>query len=265
MVIAVPDVICLQLKSDVVERNHNIMHNVAIVLAAGSGKRMQSDVKKQYIEIDGKPLIYYALQTFEKSEVITDVILVTGADDIDYCKNEIVERFSFSKVRKIAEGGKERYHSVMAGLDVLAEMGGCDYVFIHDGARPFVDEEMLKRLHTEVKATEACVAAVKSKDTIKIANSAGYVVSTPNRNLTWIIQTPQVFEYELIKEAYGILKEEECGLPCQGIVVTDDAMVVETWTKHKVKLTEGSYENIKVTTPEDLITAEVFVKKRKWQ
>ena len=238
------------------------MRNVAIVLAAGSGKRMQSDVKKQYIEIDGKPLIYYALNTFEKSEVITDVILVTGAEDIEFCRNEIVERFSFFKVRNVVCGGRERYHSVMAGLDEIDKNGGCEYVFIHDGARPFVDEDMLLRLYDEVKLTEACVAAVKSKDTVKISNNAGYVVSTPNRNLTWIIQTPQVFEYELIKEAYGILKEEECGLPCQGIVVTDDAMVVETWTGHKVKLTEGSYENIKVTTPEDLKIARVFVENR---
>lgn len=239
------------------------MQNVAIVLAAGSGKRMQTDVKKQYIEIDNRPLIFYALDTFEKSKIVTDVILVTGVEDIEYCNREIVEKYSFSKVRKIVAGGLERYHSVMAGIDAIAEEGGCKYVFIHDGARPFVDEDMLERLYEDVKATEACVAAVKSKDTVKIANSAGYVVSTPNRNMTWIIQTPQVFEYELIKEAYYTLREEECGLPCQGIVVTDDAMVVETWTKHRVKLTEGSYENIKVTTPEDLVVAQVYVDRMK--
>lgn len=237
------------------------MKNVAIVLAAGSGKRMQSDVKKQYMQIAGKPLIYYALHTFEQSDIITDVILVTGADDIDFCKQDIVEEYGFSKVRDIVAGGKERYHSVMAGIDAISKAGGCEYVFIHDGARPFVDEAMLGRLYEDVKVTEACVAAVKSKDTVKLANTADYVVSTPNRDLTWIIQTPQVFEYELIKEAYGILKEEECGLPCQGIVVTDDAMVVETWTKHRVKLTVGRYENIKVTTPDDIIMAELIVSK----
>lgn len=236
------------------------MKNVAIVLAAGSGKRMQSDVKKQYIELEGKPLIWYALDAFEKSEIITDVILVTGSDDIEYCNSNIVNKYEFTKVRTIVSGGRERYHSVMAGIDAIAVAGGCEYVFIHDGARPFVDEPMLERLLSDVKYHEACVAAVKSKDTIKIANAADFVVSTPNRNLSWIIQTPQVFEYELIKEAYGILKEEECGLPCQGIVVTDDAMVVETWTKHKVKLTEGSYENIKVTTPIDLLLASAILK-----
>lgn len=240
-----------------------MMKNVAIMLAAGSGKRMQSDVKKQYMEIAGKPLIYYALDTFEKSEIITDVILVTGEDDISYCREAIVDRFGFTKVRDIVAGGKERYHSVMAGIDAIAAMGGCNYVFIHDGARPFITEDVIARLYEDVKTTEACVAAVKSKDTIKIANNADFVVSTPNRNLTWIIQTPQVFEYQLIKEAYGILKEEECGLPCQGIVVTDDAMVVETWTGHKVKLTEASYENIKVTTPDDIALAEVIISRKK--
>lgn len=238
------------------------MKNVAIVLAAGSGKRMQSDVKKQYMEIAGKPLIWYALDAFEQSAVITDVILVTGEDDIRYCREDIIDRYGFKKVRDVVAGGKERYHSVMAGIDAIARAGGCEYVFIHDGARPFVDEQMLRRLYDDVKKTEATVAAVRSKDTVKIANNADYVVSTPNRNLTWIIQTPQVFEYELIKEAYGILREEECGLPCQGIVVTDDAMVVETWTKHKVKLTEGDYSNIKVTTPDDILLAEYHINSR---
>jgi len=239
------------------------MKNVAIVLAAGSGKRMQSDVKKQYIELAGKPLICHTLEVFQRSEVITDVILVTGPDETEYCREKIVSAFNFSKVREIVGGGKERYHSVMAGIDAISSHGGCEYVFIHDGARPFVDEEMICRLYEDVKLTQACVAAVKSKDTIKISNTADYVVSTPNRNLAWIIQTPQVFEYELIKEAYGVLKEEECGLPCQGIVVTDDAMVVETWSNHKVKLTLGSYENIKVTTPIDLVVGEAICKSRK--
>ncbi len=238
------------------------MKNVAIVLAAGSGKRMNSDVKKQYMELDGEPLIVHCLRTFEESEVISDIILVSAAEDIEYCENDIVSAFGFSKVRAVVEGGKERYHSVMAGLDRIGAEGGADYVFIHDGARPFVTEDMIERLYEDVMVSEASVAAVKSKDTVKIANTADYVVSTPNRELTWIIQTPQVFRYTLAKEAYDKLREEECGLPCQGIVVTDDAMVVETWTEHKVKLVEGSYENIKVTTPEDMDIAETIIKRR---
>ena len=238
------------------------MKNTAIVLAGGSGSRMNSEVKKQYMMLGDKPLLAYSLEIFEKSDIITDVILVSSADDMEYCADEIVGKNGFSKVRAVVAGGRERYHSVMAGLDQIEVRGGAEYVFIHDAARPFVTEEIIKRLYEDVVKTEACVAAVKSKDTVKIANTADYVVSTPNRELTWIIQTPQVFTYSLAKEAYDILREEEDGLPCQGIRVTDDAMVVETWTDHKVKLIEGSYENIKVTTPEDMDIAESIIKRR---
>ena len=238
------------------------MRNVAIVLAAGSGSRMNLNVKKQYMLLNDKPLLAYSMDVFEKSDIITDVILVTSKEDIEYCGNEIVSAFGYSKVRAVIAGGKERYHSVMAGLDRIREDGDAEYVFIHDAARPFVTEDMIKRLYEDVISTYASVAAVKSKDTVKIANNADYVVSTPNRELTWIIQTPQTFRYSLALEAYDRLREEEDGLGCQGIKVTDDAMVVETWTDHKVRLIEGSYENIKVTTPEDIDIAEAIIKRR---
>ncbi|MCR4755521.1 MAG: 2-C-methyl-D-erythritol 4-phosphate cytidylyltransferase [Lachnospiraceae bacterium] len=238
------------------------MRNVAIVLAAGSGSRMNLNVKKQYMLLNDKPLLAYSMDVFEKSDIITDVILVTSKEDIEYCRNEIVSAFGYSKVRAVIAGGKERYHSVMAGLDRIREDGDAEYVFIHDAARPFVTEDMIKRLYEDVISTYASVAAVKSKDTVKIANNADYVVSTPNRELTWIIQTPQTFRYSLALEAYDRLREEEDGLGCQGIKVTDDAMVVETWTDHKVRLIEGSYENIKVTTPEDIDIAEAIIKRR---
>jgi len=238
------------------------MKNVAIVLAGGSGKRMNSDIKKQFMLLNDKPLISHSLEIFEKSNIITDVILVSSPEDMEYCADEIVRRGGFNKVRAVVAGGRERYNSVMAGLDQIEISGGADYVFIHDGARPFVTEDMIERLYEDVRKTEASVAAVKSKDTVKISNTADYVVSTPNRELTWIIQTPQVFAYSLAKEAYDKLKEEEDGLPCQGIHVTDDAMVVETWTDHKVRLVEGNYENIKVTTPEDMDIAETIIKRR---
>ena len=238
------------------------MRNVAIVLAAGSGSRMNLNVKKQYMLLNGKPLMAYCMDVFEKSDIITDVILVASQDDIEYCRNEIVSGFGYGKVRAVIPGGKERYNSVMAGLDKIKEEGGAEYVFIHDAARPFVTEDIITRLYEDVIRTYASVAAVKSKDTVKIANNADFVVSTPNRELTWIIQTPQTFSYSLALEAYDKLREEEDGLSCQGIKVTDDAMVVETWTDHKVKLIEGSYENIKVTTPEDIDLAEAIIKRR---
>lgn len=233
------------------------MKTTAIVLAAGRGKRMQSDKPKQYLEIDGKPILYYTLKAFEDS-FIDEVILVTSKGDISYCKEEIVENYGFSKVSQIVEGGKERYHSVMSGIFSAKD---CDVIFIHDGARPFVKEEMLERLLQGVKEYKACVAAVPVKDTVKIADADGFIETTPNRNLLWAVQTPQVFAYELIESAYKKLEVEEVDLLNRGIQITDDAMVVETLLGEKVKLIEGDYCNIKITTPEDLDMAQILVKK----
>ncbi len=233
------------------------MKTIAIVLAAGRGKRMQSDKPKQYLEIEGKPIIYYTLKAFEDS-FIDEIILVTSKDDISYCKEEVVANYGFSKVTQIVEGGKERYHSVMNGIFSAKE---CDVIFIHDGARPFVKEDMLKRLFEGVRQYKACVAAVPVKDTVKIADEDGFIETTPNRNLLWAVQTPQVFEYELIKTAYKKLKEEETTILNKGIQITDDAMVVETLLGEKIKLVEGDYCNIKITTPEDLDMAQILVKK----
>lgn len=232
------------------------MKTTAIVLAGGSGKRMNSSVKKQFLEIQDKPLLYYSLKAFEDS-FIDSVILVTSEEDMEYCQKEIVDKYHFNKVEKIVPGGKERYHSVINGI---TSADACDYVFIHDGARPFVTSDMLDRLLEGVLQNGACVAGMPVKDTIKIADADGYIESTPKRDLVWMIQTPQVFSYELITEAYAILQKEEIHLLEKGISITDDAMVVETLLGEKVKLIEGSYRNIKVTTPEDLGIAEGFLK-----
>ena len=225
------------------------MKNVAIVLAAGQGKRMNSKVQKQFLLIKEKPVLYYTLNAFEKSPLITDMILVTGKEEIEYCQKEIVEKYGFQKVRKIVAGGKERYHSVYNGIQAI---GDAEYVFIHDGARPFVDDATIARVCEAVAEHRACVVGMPVKDTIKIANAEGFAEQTPDRRRVWQVQTPQTFEYRLIKEAYEKLMEEEP----EGI--TDDAMVVETMTDCKVKLVEGSYRNIKITTPEDLDIAAIF-------
>ena len=222
----------------------------AIVLAAGQGKRMGTKVQKQYLEISGKPVLFYSLDVFQKSDMIDDIILVVGENQEEYCREEIIEKFHITKVRKIVKGGTERYHSVWNGLQEVAEDG---YVFIHDGARPFVTEEILSRAYETVQREKACVVGMPVKDTIKIADKEGFAKETPNRSLVWMVQTPQVFETFLIKNAYSLLMEQEI------IQVTDDAMVVETMLRKKVKLVEGSYENIKITTPEDLKIAEVLV------
>ncbi len=229
----------------------------AIVLAAGQGKRMQSKVHKQYLLLCEKPVLFYCLKALEES-FIDEIILVTGKDETDYCRKEIVERFGFSKITKIVEGGKERYHSVINGIKAV---DNCDYLFIHDGARPFLDAGILERTYTCVKETNACVAGMPVKDTIKIADESGFAKETPRRDLVWTIQTPQVFKFSLIKEAYGKLEREEEQLKEKGILVTDDAMVVEYFCAQPVKLVEGDYRNIKITTPEDLRTAESFLKK----
>ena len=224
----------------------------AIVLAAGQGKRMGTKVQKQYLELDGKPILYYSLATFERSELIDEVVLVVGKNQSEYCEKEIVLKFGFKKVRKIVQGGEERYLSVWNGLK---EVNGERYVFIHDGARPFISEDILQRAYQDVKRYKACVVGMPVKDTIKIVNEEEFVETTPNRDTLWMVQTPQVFENNLIKQAYAKLIDET------NIQVTDDAMVAEQMLHLKPKMVRGSYENIKITTPEDLEIASVFVKK----
>ena len=223
----------------------------AIVLAAGKGKRMHSKIQKQFLEVEGKPVIYYSLKCFQESPLIRDIILVTGEESLSYCKEEIVKRFGFSKVKKVTAGGKERYDSVYAGL---CACDNTDYVLIHDGARPFVTEEILERTCFAVKETGACVVGMPAKDTIKISDRNKMVESTPAREKVWLVQTPQAFRYSLIKESYESIR-------CKDMSgITDDAMIVEQESGVKVALVHGSYENLKITTPEDLIIAEAFLR-----
>ena len=217
---------------------------------------MGGSVQKQYRDLLGKPLIYYALLAFENSS-IDEIVLVTGKGELDYCRREIVEKNGFSKVSHLVEGGKERCHSVYEGLKALTD---CRYVLIHDGARPCVAEELIERTLLSVKEYPACVTAMPVKDTIKVANPEGFAAFTPDLNSLWLIQTPQAFEYELIWKAYEkLMSSEEYQQN-----VTDDAMVAETMTGRKVKLIAGDYSNIKVTTPEDMDVAEVLMK-RNWR
>jgi len=229
---------------------------VAIVLAAGKGSRMKSDVHKQYLLIKDRPVLYYSLKAFEDS-FVDEIILVTGEEEIPYCSKEIVEKYGFAKVTKIVAGGKERYHSVYAGLKAI---DSCEYVFIHDGARPFITEQILERAYESVKKEHACVVGMPVKDTIKLADESGYAADTPQRDLLWIIQTPQVFSFSLIKDAYTAFLNREQELLAQGIKMTDDAMVAEMFSDKKIRLVEGSYENIKITTPEDLKVAEALLR-----
>lgn len=224
----------------------------AIVLAAGQGTRMGGKTAKQYLLLDGRPVLYYALLAFEKS-MVDEIILVAGEKNLPFCRTEIVEKYGFSKVTRIVAGGKERYHSVYQGLKAA---GGADYVLIHDGARPFVSDDIISRTIEAVKKEKACVVAMPVKDTIKIANEDHYAIETPNRSKVWMIQTPQAFSYDLILHAY------EKVLASGDAVITDDAMVLEKAENIPVKLVQGSYTNIKITTPEDMKIAEIFLKDR---
>lgn len=231
----------------------------AIVLAAGAGKRMQSAVAKQYMLLDGKPIIWYALNAFEKSEQIQQVILVVGAGEIPFCREEIVEKFGFTKVKEIVEGGAERYLSVWEGLKCLKPEEG-NFVFVHDGARPFVTEAIIRDAYEAVREYGACVVGMPVKDTIKVVDEEDFAVQTPNRKTLWAVQTPQVFEELLIYKSYEEVVQNLEELKAKGIEITDDAMVVETVSNRKVKLIKGSYENIKITTPEDILVAQSFLK-----
>lgn len=227
--------------------------NVAIVLSAGRGKRMNCETAKQYLMIKEKPVIWYSLQAFEQCPFIDEIVLVTGERDITFCREQVVEKYGFQKVNRIVAGGKERYHSVYNGLHAIED---CTFVYIHDGARPFLTQEILLRAREAVREYHACVVGMPVKDTIKISDKEGFGVQTPDRSLVWQVQTPQVFAYPLIRRAYDDLMEAlQNGLEA---VITDDAMVVERMMEQKVKLVEGAYSNIKITTPEDLVIAENF-------
>ena len=223
---------------------------VAVVLAAGNGKRMGGPVAKQFLEVNGKPLIFYALDTMETSKVIDQVVLVVPEESIEYVKKEILEKYSLNKVVRVVAGGKERYDSVRNALRFIEKD---TYIFIHDGARALVSEEIMKRGLEQVELCSACVAAVPVKDTIKRVDQDGFAVETPERSTLWTVQTPQVFAGEIIKEAYEALPETAN--------VTDDAGVVEWYGNAKVKMYLGDYTNLKVTTPEDMILMKSFLKK----
>lgn len=226
----------------------------AIVLSAGSGSRMKSDIPKQYLPLIEKPVIYYSLMAFQNSPV-DEIILVSGANDIEYCRKEIVERYGLSKVTRIVAGGKKRYDSVYEGLCAT----DAEYVLIHDGARPVLTSDMIDRMIQGVENTGACIAAMPVKDTIKLSDEHKQVASTPDRKHLWMVQTPQCFARTLLEESYEILKcKQKAGEKVPDI--TDDAMIVEYATGKKITLVEGAYTNLKITTPEDLAVAEIFLK-----
>ena len=272
----------------------------AIVLAGGTGSRMQQGIsgadtanvdaartKKQFRLLDGKPLICHSLAVFAASVLIDDIILVTGAEDVTYCEKEIVAAYGFSGVRQVVAGGKERYHSVYAGLCALREVWEKEaalhapeesrldgyHVLIHDGARPFVTEEIIGAALEGAKKNGAAVAAVPVRDTIKFADNDRFVTDTPDRRSLYAMQTPQAFSFSLAYDAYDALIAEEKRNGPDGddflqflARLTDDAMVVERYFPEvRVFLSEGHTRNFKITAPEDLWMAEAVIAREKKQ
>lgn len=220
----------------------------AIILAGGKGKRMEADISKQFIEVKGKPILYYTLTKFINCKVIDKVILVLPKDEIEYCMKEIIEKYSIN-IDKIVPGGKERQDSVYNGL---VEAEESEIVLIHDGARPFVEERIIEDGVKYAKLYGAAAPGIVPKDTIKVKDKESFSESTPDRETLVAVQTPQAFNYDLIMDCHKQIKKAQ-------IAVTDDTMVAELYG-NKVYLYKGEYTNIKVTTPEDLVMARFLAK-----
>ncbi len=231
-----------------------------ILLAGGSGSRMQSEVPKQLVKIGGKEAIWYSLHTFQEDPEVDEIVLVTRKEDIPFFRSEMIDKYGFTKVRRICPGGEERYNSVYNGLMAIdAEESDENIVMIHDAARPFVTHRMISASVSTIReGYTACTVGMPVKDTIKVVTDAGNGVmgiKTPDRKTLYQIQTPQTFAYTLLKRSY-----ERC-LEDNARNVTDDTMLVEQYGGVLSKILPGSYENIKLTTPEDLEVAEVFAQK----
>ena len=226
----------------------------AIIAAGGSGSRMGSDIPKQYLTVRDKPLLYYTLEAFENS-CVNGVSVAVSKDWMQYVVSDIVDKFHLNKVIRVCEGGAERHVSVFHALDDLSDIAKADdIVLIQDGARPFVTAQLIEKIASGVEEFGAAIAAVPVKDTIKISDADGFVKETTVRANTWQIQTPQGFYYGEILEAYRRLFADAGR---ENVMITDDAMVYErAFPKKKVKLIEAFYENIKITTVEDLEVAK---------
>jgi 2-C-methyl-D-erythritol 4-phosphate cytidylyltransferase len=222
----------------------------AVIVSAGKGLRFMEGKKKQFHSLGGKPILAHTLDKFETCPLIRSILLVVGQEDMDYCLKEIIEQYKFQKISQIVPGGKRRQESVKNGIDALPK--DADVVAIHDGVRPFVTKAMIEDTIHSAERVGAVVLAMPVKDTIKVSNPDGTVLKTLDRESLWQIQTPQTFRVSVIKEAYYRAAED-------GFVGTDDASLVERLGV-KVHILPGSYTNIKITTPEDLFLANLFLK-----
>ncbi len=225
----------------------NIQEKVgAIIVAAGSSRRM-GGVDKVWALLGGRIVLDLVLDVFERCRLINQIVIVVNRQNIERCRSLVTGRGKL-KASDVCAGGRRRQDSVAAGLKRLDH---CDWVVIHDGARPLLTEDLIYRGVEAAGETGAAVAAVPVTDTIKVAGSDDVVIETPERRNLWAVQTPQVFRFDIISEAYREAQGE----------VTDDASLVER-LGYRVKLYMGSYNNINITTPDDLALAEVLWRRR---
>lgn len=222
----------------------------AIVPAAGSGTRMGTKTKKQFLALAGIPLLGYALKTLENCPVVRSIVIVAGPGEEDYCRSAVVEKLGLNKVAAIVPGGKERQDSVYSGL--LALSPEFDIIVVHDGVRPLFSLNILESVIAAAQTHGAAACAVPAKDTVKLADENNFVTKTLPRDRTWLVQTPQAFRYELIMEAHRRARGDN-------LLATDDTALVES-LGGQVKIVMGSYENIKITTPEDLELAAAIIR-----
>ncbi len=223
--------------------------NSVIIVAAGNGARMRMGISKQFIDLDGVPVLIRAINAFDSLPQIDTITVVTRKRDIADTEG-LVKKFGIKKVNAVIEGGETRQQSVMCGLSYLSA-DKADNILIHDGARPFIRQEHILKLLSELEEENCRAAAlgVPVKDTIKQIDVSGFITSTPDRNSLISIQTPQCFKYGLIMKAHIKAKNK-------GLDYTDDCAVIENLTSERVKVVIGDYNNIKITTPEDIPLAE---------
>ncbi len=223
--------------------------STAVIVAAGKGKRMGTKISKQFLPLGEKEILAHTVEKFEKADAIRDIILVTGREAVQDVR-EMAREYGWKKIHAVTEGGKERQDSVFLGLQQVPQ--DTEVVLIHDGVRPFVTAEILERSIAAAVQMGGCVAGVPAKDTIKVCNAQGLAVATPERSTLWQIQTPQTFRKEEIISAYQAARAD-------GFLGTDDASVLEH-SGYPVQVIMGSYRNIKITTKEDLLIGEAFLK-----
>jgi len=224
----------------------------ALIPAAGMGKRMGATINKQYLQLDGMPIVARTIAVFENSPLIDGIMLVIPEEEIPYCREHVVNAYCFTKIIAIVAGGKERQNSVMNGLKALEQHASAnDVILIHDGVRPFITPQIIEESIKIAGTGEGALLAVPVKDTIKRAFN-GLVTDTPDRESLWQAQTPQSFQFSSIYQAHNKAQED-------AFIGTDDASLLER-LGGTVRILRGDYCNIKITTPEDLVLAEVFLK-----